>query len=118
MLIDGIYELLYRSEREPGSTAETLLMVLREGNLLGSDRWGGVFLGRYEFDGKRRKQCINVRLQVPPGGTLITDNEPHADGCVVDIAFELDAGFQRAAGVVDLAGKPVMIELLYIGSVP
>ena len=118
MLNDGLYELHYRNERVCGSSNESLLLVLRMGNILGSDRWGGVFLGHCVYDAARRRHKINVRLQVPPGGMLITGGSPHPDGCVIAIEAEFDETADRGTGVVDVAGQPVRIELMYMGPVP
>jgi hypothetical protein len=118
MLKDGIYELHYRNAKAPDSAQETLLLALRDGNVLGSDRWGGVFLGRCVLDVASKKHKVNVRLQVPPGGVLITDAQPQAEGYTVDIALEIDGAHARAEGVVDVAGAPVWFELVYMGQVP
>jgi hypothetical protein len=80
MLRDGLYELFYRAEAEPDSGYESLLLALRNGNVLGSDRWGGVFAGRCDFDEGKREHRVQVRLLVPPGGMLVTDECPRIFG--------------------------------------
>jgi hypothetical protein len=120
MYEDGLYELLYRSETAPGRETDSLLLVLRDGKLLGSDRWGGVFLGSCVFDETTRRHTISVSLQIPPGGMLVTDADPRPDGDIIDIVFELGSDGDRANGsaIVDVAGEPIRIEFVYKGPVP
>jgi hypothetical protein len=120
MYQDGLYELSYRSPTASGNDADSLLMVLRDGKILGSDRWGGVFLGSCVFDDNANQSTISVRLQIPPGGMLITDSIPRPDGDVIDIVFTLseDGELNTGSAVVDVGGEPVMIEFVYKGPVP
>jgi hypothetical protein len=121
MFADGLYELQYRSDLAPGTQSDSLLVALRDGQLLGSDRWGGVFLGRCVFDEGRCRHKFTVQLQVPPGGMLVTDAVPRAGGALIDIELDLldlEAVAETGSGVVVVAGQPIRIELVYKGTVP
>ncbi|MEQ1695079.1 MAG: hypothetical protein ABL901_04485 [Hyphomicrobiaceae bacterium] len=120
MLRDGLYELYYRSEAEPDGGYESLLLALRNGNVLGSDRWGGVFTGRCDFDRATHEHRINVRLLVPPGGMLVTDASPRLLGDQIDVTLTLGRSrdISRSCGLVDVGGQQVRVELQFKGPVP
>ncbi len=118
MLKDGIYELSYRAEATPYAGFDSLLIALRGGAVLGTDRWGGVLLGRYEYDPGSKQYRVNVCLQVPPGGTLVTENGPRESGGYVDIEAALDKDGDPISELVEVAGQPVRISLVYRGPVP
>jgi hypothetical protein len=113
MLGNGLYELFYRYEAVPGSGYESFLIALRDGRLLGSDRWGGVIVGSFDFDVAARRH-----FKIPPGGMLVSDAAPRDDGDIVEIEAALLGSGRDASGVVLVSGQPVRIELLFIGSVP
>lgn len=117
MLRDGLYELHYCSPEEPGDD-DSLLLALRDGRILGSDRWGGVLLGHCVFDAVSRKHKCSVRLQVPPGGELVTGRAPRPDGDSIDIDADFDDAALSQSGVVDVGGQTVRIELQFKGPVP
>ena len=120
MLRDGVYELYYRAEAEPHGGYESLLLALRDGSVLGSDRWGGVFTGRCEFDVQTHEHRIQVRLLVPPGGMLVTDRSPRAFGDQIDINVTLGDrhDISSGCGLVDVGGQQVRVELQFKGPVP
>lgn len=117
MLKDGVYELFYRAAGSPGGSYESMLLVLRGGNLLAADPWGGVASGRCELDQASRIYRISIRMLVPPGGMLVTDDAPRDDGGEVEIGGEIDA---VGEGLLDLEidGRKVSIALKYQGPVP
>ncbi len=118
MLDEGIYGLSYAGEHMGEVDQGNGLAVLRNGKILGSDRWGGVFAGSYEYDPVSKTNNVHVRLEMPPDATLVTGFSSGPDGAVVDIV----AAFERAAPVsstvVEIAGTPVAIELTYLGPLP
>jgi len=120
MLRDGLYELFYRAEADPSGGFDSLLLALRNGNVLGSDRWGGVFTGRCEYDTLTRQHRINVRLIVPPGGMLVTDDCPRESGDEIDVAVTLGPARELSSGcgLVDVGGQQVRVELQFKGPVP
>ena len=117
MFQDGLYELHYRCDQHPDD-AGSLLLVLRDGQLLGSDQWGGVVLGTHVFDQHADRHKIKARLQIPAGGMLVTDVMPRPEGSVIELALDLADTADGGSGVVDVGGQPVRIELIYKGPVP
>lgn len=113
MLEDGVYDLRYRAacggETGGGSA------VLREGRILGSDPWGGLFEGSCEFDPEARLDKVRLQFTVPPEGTLITGFSAGPEGAVVDIVGAVAREAQVSTAIVEVAGAPVSVELTYIG---
>lgn len=93
MLEDGIYGLAYAAGRERMPSEGSALATLRGGRILGSDPWGGVFTGYCRFDAARRLNTIELRLEVPPNGELITGFSAGPAGARIDIV----AAFEGAA---------------------
>lgn len=118
MLDEGIYTLDYRGEHMGQLDGDSALAVLRNGKILGSDRFGGVFAGSYEFDATNGRNKVHVRMQVPPGGELVNGFAAGPSGALIDIV----AAFERAApaskALVEVAGRPVEIQLTYLGPLP
>ena len=118
MLEDGIYGLRYTSVCEGRSDAGSGLAVLREGKILGSDPWGGVFVGSCEFDPDACHDKVRLQFDVPPEGTLITGFSAGPTGAVLDIVGAVEGALPLAATVVEVAGTPVSVELTYLGPLP
>jgi hypothetical protein len=118
MLPDGLYELLYRADADPGLGFDSLLLALRNGNILGSDKWGGLLTGRCEFNSNADEHQVNVRLHVPPGGMLVTDYMPHPTSRDVALDLRFSRYDDLVSGLVEVAGQPVRVELLFKGPVP
>lgn len=117
MFDEGLYALRYGTgDGEP--VPEDALAVLRNGKILGSDRWGGLFSGSYEFDPTDETNHMHVRLQVPPDGVLINGFEAGPDGATIDIVGEFARAAPIAKASVDIAGRPVEIQLTYLGALP
>jgi hypothetical protein len=120
MLDEGLYGLKYSSATDRGDVPEAGdgLAVLRNGKILGSDRWGGVFAGTYEFDSLMQLNKVHVRLDVPPDADLVTGFQSGPEGATIDVVAAFDRATPQSAAVVDVAGKSVEIELTYIGPLP
>ena len=118
MLADGIYRIFYQAQSDGGSDRNCALAIFRDGQITGSDKHGGVYLGTYEPEPESGRDRVNLRLVVPPGGVLVTGFSGGTDGIAVDIAATLDAASGIAKTVVEVAGQPVDIELTYIGPLP
>ncbi len=118
MLEDGIYGLRYTAERAGEAEAGNALAVLRAGKILGSDPWGGVFVGSCEFDPAARLTKVRLQFDVPPEGTLITGFSAGPTGAVLDIVGAVAGASPVAATVVEVAGTPVNVELTYLGPLP
>lgn len=118
MLKDGVYELFYRSDAACDIAFDSLLLALRDGHILGSDKWGGVLTGRCEFDRQSDRHRVHVRLHVPPGGMLVTDDAPRILGAEIDLSLSFSEYSDIASGLVEVGGQPVRVELLFKGPVP
>jgi hypothetical protein len=92
--------------------------MLRDGKILGSDRWGGVFEGRYSFDASSGRHAVDVRFRVPAGGSLVTSIAPCVDGEWIDVATELTELDGRGVFEVPIQGEQVHFELDYRGLLP
>lgn len=116
MLENGIYDLNYRADGAGGEDAAGYgLAMLRDGVILGSDRWGGLFDGSCTLDGATGKERLHVRLTVPPEGMLITGFQAGPQGAVVEIEGEVAHGAGEARVSVTVAGAPVTVKLRYLG---
>jgi hypothetical protein len=94
------------------------LAVLRAGKILGSDPWGGVFVGSCEFDPEARHYKVRLRFDVPPEGMLITGFSAGPTGAVLDIVGAVERAAPDATMVVEVAGAPVSVQLTYLGPLP
>ncbi len=118
MLEDGLYGLTFTAIRDGGADAGNALAVLRNGRILGSDPWGGVFVGSCEFDSHAGLSKVRVQFDVPPEGTLITGFSAGPAGAVLDIVGGVEGASPLAETVVEIAGTPVNVELTYLGPLP
>ncbi|MFA5949166.1 MAG: hypothetical protein WC807_02655 [Hyphomicrobium sp.] len=94
------------------------LAVLRAGQILGSDRWGGIFKGSCEYDAEAGVNRVHVRLEMPPGGVLITGLCAGAEGAALEISCAIERPAPSSNATVHLHGQVVAVELTYIGPLP
>lgn len=118
MLQDGIYDLRYTAAGDGVSEGGNALAILRDGRILGSDPWGGVFAGSCEFDTATCLNKLRLRFEVPPDGTLITGFSAGPGGAVLDIVGACEPAAPKASMVVDVAGAPVSVQLTFVGPLP
>ena len=118
MLSDGIYRIEYCAPFGADEFSDCAMAVLRAGEILGSDKHGGLYLGSYEGEAATGRERIRLRLEIPLGGVLVTGDDHSSAGDFLDIeaSFESQAAPYRL--VIDVAGRPVAIELVYIGPLP
>lgn len=118
MLDEGLYNLEYRSASCGDGECGSALAALRNGKILGSDRWGGVFMGSYDFDPVTERNSVHLRLNVPPEGRLVTGFSAGPEGATLDVV----GSFERAAPVTTaralIAGEPLDVTMTYIGPLP
>jgi len=115
---DGLYSLDYGAAGDGETIVDGALALLREGRILGSDRWGGVFEGSYSFDRSRGNGRLKLRLRVPPGGVLVTGFTADDGGATIEVAGEIAGHGSGATVEVAVGGTPVRIRLTYLGPVP
>ena len=123
---EGLYGLTFR-DRHPelpvcGSLCSyndgDALAILRNGSVLGSDQWGGIFSGSYLFDPKTRRTRFRVRIVVPPEGELITGFAAGPDGATLEIFADFEQTLPNSSATVDIAGQPLEIALSFLGPLP
>ena len=116
MLKDGLYELFYRAVASPEGDYLSMMMVLRAGRILAADPYGGVCLGKCSFDRANRIYHLDVRLHVPAGAMLVTEDMPLPHGRDIMIR----AGFDDTenTSLIDVAGHPVEVTLKFKSPAP
>lgn len=118
MLDEGVYGLAYSGEHMGARDGGDALAVLRNGKILGSDRWGGVFAGSYVYDAAKKTNIFRVRIEVPPEGVLVTGFSAGSRGAALDIIATFPRAQPVAETVVDVDGRPLDVKLTYLGPLP
>jgi transcriptional regulator with XRE-family HTH domain len=118
MFNEGIYGVSYKGEHMGLLDGDSGLAVLRNGKILGSDRFGGVFMGRYEYDAVHQHNRVHVRMQIPPEGELVAGFSAGPAGAIIDIVGAFERAAPVSATVVEVAGRPVEIQLTYLAPLP
>jgi len=118
MLEDGIYGLDYRAPHARDDKGGSALAVLRDGKILGSDPWGGLFTGLYDYDTRHRLNKVRLRFDVPPEGVLVTGFCAGPAGATLDIVGAFERTAPTMATVVEVSGVPVEVQLTYLGPLP
>ena len=82
MIDEGLYNVEYRSPEQfglgPTAASGSALAVVRNGKILGSDRWGAVFMGSYEFDPVSETNAVH-RSAPAKGFAQTIDLQQHVD---------------------------------------
>jgi hypothetical protein len=126
MLTDGLYGLTIqrgrRPPRKPAASAEALA-VLRNGTILGSGPWGGLFSGTYAVDAMTGQDVFKLQIDVPPNGTLVNGFTAGPGGASFDVvaAFDQASKSHRAKArraKIEIAGKPLHVAIDFIGPIP
>ncbi len=119
MLDDGVYGLSLALRQADGQgdagVFSEALAVLRQGHILGSDPYGGVFRGECRYDAARGESIVEVRLTVPPNGVLLTGLEAGPDGAVLNVSGRFPPPKPVSSTVIDLGGVPIVVELRFVG---
>lgn len=122
MIDEGLYNLEYRSNlpgaRGAASDVGSALAVLRNGKILGSDRWGAVFMGSYDFDPETELNSVHLRLHVPADGILITGFTAGPEGATIEIVGSFARALPVTTTITDVAGHPVEVTMTYLGALP
>jgi hypothetical protein len=117
MFRNGIYKIGYRSPLHDEGSGEHALAIVRDGQIIGSDRLGAVFTGETEWPA-RSLNWLTVELTVPAGGELITGKIAGPEGATLTIQSHLDPEKLGQFAVIDVAGDPVEIQVCYLGPLP
>lgn len=123
MLRDGVYELAFWSEAGACMAAEFReqgegLAVLRAGRIFGSDKWGAVFRGGYQFDAEKNTNRLDLTVELPPRAELLTGATVGVEGAQISTSCYIATPDPCAMGCFDLDGHALAIELRYVGALP
>lgn len=120
MIDEGLYNIEYRAKAPhcDGDELGSALAVLRNGKILGSDRWGAVFQGSYEYDQVARKNAVHLRLHVPPEGELVTGFEAGPEGAIVEVVGQFERAAPVSRAMANIAGQPLEVTMTYLGALP
>ncbi|MBU2580333.1 MAG: hypothetical protein KJ622_01255 [Alphaproteobacteria bacterium] len=112
---DGLYRVHFAVEGRAVEESGEALVVLREGSIFGSDKFGGVFEGQLVVRPSGRGAGLRLQVRVPPGGVLVTGKRVGFEECVVDVSGELSHEDQEFGGICELLGERLVVKFRYIG---
>lgn len=115
---NGLYALRFTLEGHEEQEDGEALVVLRDGIVLGSDRYGGVFEGQIAVTGCGTFSCLAMTLLVPPGGVLVTGHRGGEDEAAVDVVGVLSNTAGKMSGVCDVLGERLAVQFRYVGMLP
>jgi hypothetical protein len=118
MFAEGIYRIHYHGQAGADDDVDWALAVLRDGQIMGSDKHGGVFIGSYALDRETGLDIVKLHLEVPPDGMLVTGLSGGSIGTVVAIAAVFEPGQKPAQAIINIEGQPIEIELDFVGPLP
>lgn len=115
---DGLYKV--SCSTRDGETVEhgEILASVRDGQILGSDSHGGLYIGLDRDGAAAGSSVVSVACQVPPGGELITGHEGGAAGYVIEVEAELDPYLLDSSTTIDIGGTEVDIQVRFLGPLP
>jgi hypothetical protein len=117
MFRNGIYKVYFRNPTHNEGSGELAVIVVRDGQITGSDRLGAVLTGTAGSD-RNSLQTVQVELDVPPGGELITGFRAGPAGAKLNIDARLDPEKLCQIAMIDVGGQPVEITVDYLGLMP
>jgi transcriptional regulator with XRE-family HTH domain len=115
MLDEGIYHVVYKGETNDEGAAT---LVLRNGKISGTDIAGGSFDGTYVFDPATGLNTVMLAMRVPPGVELVTGLSSGPFGATVPILANLKRAAPRSTATVNVAGRPVEVQLTFLRPLP
>jgi hypothetical protein len=92
--MEGIYAMYFTGSVSSGFG----LLLLQNGIIAGTDSAGGIYDGSYSLD-ELRTVNINVRLTLPPGGSLVTGASAGENPLVMDIPARLPENFGNGQAI-------------------
>ena len=115
---NGVYAIQYCREDVFVDAEGKALAILRDGEILGSDQFGGVFEGRIVKGGANSADRVFVKLRIPPGGCLFIGYCAGGEGAVVDISGPLIGRGSNGGGTFEVIGEKVEVRFRYVGPAP
>lgn len=118
MFKQGLYKIAYRNLDLANPETESALALLRDGKIMGSDRNGGVFMGTVDFDQAQALSHVQLQIDVPPGGELITGFSGGTHGATLDIDGYFADPNPDSKAIVNVGSGSIEVELSYLGPLP
>ena len=115
---NGVYAIQYFREDVFVDAVGEALAILRDGEILGSDQFGGVFEWRIVNGGGNGPDRVFVKLRIPPGGCLVTGYCVGDEGAVVDISGTLIGRNSNGGGTFEVIVEKVEVRFRYVGPAP
>lgn len=82
---------------------------------MGSDPYGGVYLGTASKANTTQAIDLRMRAEIPPEGVLVTGFTASAEGASLAVSGTLDPGAENQRTTVNIGGESVAIEVTYLG---
>ena len=118
MFQQGLYKIAYRSLDTKTPETGSALAILRDGKILGSDPNGGVFMGTYAFDLARALSHVELQIDVPPGGELITGFLGGTQGATLNVDGHFQSPNANSKAIINVGSGRIEVELSYLGPLP
>lgn len=118
MFRDGIYQVVCCTIGHADRVCDHFVASVRDGRILGSDGHGGLYLGHDGSTAQDYAARIQMTVQIPPDGVLITGLIAGPEGATLPLTGLLDASADRQKSIVNIAGEAVEIEVAYLGPLP
>jgi hypothetical protein len=115
MFRDGIYQIAYVSDLQPERVDDEALVIVRDGQIMGSDPHGGVYLGSMSQAKPTEAIKLRVRAEIPPEGVLVTGFTASAEGASLAVSGTLDPEAENQRATVNIGDESVAIEVTYLG---
>lgn len=116
-LLDGIYSLDYRCAGSETARAGGLAIV-RKNEIMGSDKAGGMFAGRFVPGNRHRPGIFEGTISLPPNGELITGLRAGPEGLEVELHGVPIANPTGLHFRVEVAGQTIGVDVGYVGPLP
>ena len=118
MFRDGIYRIAYSSGLQPERVDDEALVIVRDGQIMGSDPHGGVYLGTTSIHPHAGAAVFSLRAEVPPEGVLVTGFTAGSEGASLTVSGTIDPQAKNQHATVNIGGENVVIEVTYLGPLP
>lgn len=114
---DGLYSLSFGDRQDREARDGFALAVLKDGKVLGSDVWGGLFEGEYRLCAAHGVGLVELSVDVPQHGELVTGfcAGPQGTRLRALATFELSEGCPSSR--VEIGGDVVQLRLDYLGPI-
>jgi len=120
-LVEGLFEIAPVLGRQPSTGVDRVILVCRAGRLFGADPAGRVYTGVLKANPKKivMRSSLKVACQGGPHRRRPMARQPSRRAVTtVGISGEIDPGARRQNTTIFVGGRPVDIEITYLGPLP